>query len=180
MLSVFKRRQYGKALLILLTTFECLKRINHPLLHVISKNLGAFDEYSVENFHSILRGRTKITGSGPQIFQQAREIDACKHELHEFKSWFVPPRNYNFCPSKVTNLKFEASKYLVAKFKTLLTSSTKAKKLPRTFYQHKDTTRSILPNLFGAHEVANKVLPLGLSSPEIPSPDRYVNMKNSI
>ena len=44
---------------------------------------------TLESFHSILRGGTKITDSGPQISQQAREIDAWKHELHEFRSLFV-------------------------------------------------------------------------------------------
>ena len=173
MLSIFKRRHYDKSLLILLTTFQYVKEINHPFFQVISKFLVAFDEYSIENFHSILRSRTKSTDNGAQISLQAKEIDACKHELHEFKSWFVPPRRYNFCPSKVKKLKFKASEFLVAKFRTLLDSSNKAKELQRTSHQPKDTTRWILPNLFGKNEVTNRVLPLAFSSPENPTPERY-------
>ncbi|XP_065067660.1 uncharacterized protein LOC135693193 [Rhopilema esculentum] len=172
MLSVFKRRHYDKALLILLTTYEYLKKINHPLFHVISKFLVAFDEYSVENFHSILRGRTNVTDNAAQICLQAREIDACKHELHAFKSWFVPPRRYNFCPSKVQRLKFKAAEFLVKKFKTLLTSPSKASRLQRTQNQPKNVTKWSLPNLFGETIVTNKVLPFGFSSLEHPSPER--------
>ena len=172
MLSVFKRRHYDKALLILLTKFEHLKAIDHPLFMVISQFLVAFDEFSVENFHSILRGRTKSTDNGTQIRLQARGIDACKHELHEFNSWFVPPRKYNFSTSKIKTLKFKTSEYLVGKCKTLLTSPVKAKMLQRTSHQRKDVTKWILPNLFGEDKVTNKVLPLGFSSQEDPAPDR--------
>ena len=92
---------YHKALSILFTTFEYVKAINHHFFHVISKLLVAFDENSVENFHS--RGRTKLKDSGSQICLQAREIDACKHELHELKSLFVLSRQQNFCQSKMKN-----------------------------------------------------------------------------
>ena len=148
-------------------------RISHPLFHVISKFLVAFDEYSVENFHHFLRSITKITDSGSQICLEAREIVACKHELHEFKSWFVPQRQYNFCASKVEKLKFKAE-YLMSKFKTLLTSTEKAKKLPRTSHQPKDITNWILPNLLGENEVTIKVLLLAFSSPENSDPDGYI------
>ena len=172
MLSVFRRRRYEKALLILSTTFEHLKAINHPFFHIISQFLVAFDKYAVENFHSILRGRTKTTDNGPQICLQAKEIDACKHELYEFKSWFVPPRKYNFCSSEIKYLKFKTSEYLVGKFKTLLTSPVKAKMLQRTPHQHKNITKWILPNLLGEDKVTNKVLPLAFSSPKDPAPER--------
>ena len=68
MLMVFNRRHYNKALLILLTTFSHLKKINHPLFNTLLTSLNAFDEYPVENFHSVLRGRTKATYTGKQIF----------------------------------------------------------------------------------------------------------------
>ena len=173
MLSVFKRRHYDKALLILLTTFHHLRNINHPFLEIIKKSLVAFDEYPVENFHSILRGRTKVTDTGEKICLQAREIDACKHALHEFKSWFVPPRRYNFSPSKIKSLKFKAAVYLEKKFNDLLTSSVKAKKLQRLPYQRRYVSKWMLPNLFGETPVSNKVLPLGFSTSEVPAPDKY-------
>ena len=173
MLSVFKRRHYDKALLILLTTIEHLKAINHPLCHTIFNSLVAFDEYSVENFHSVLRGRTKVTDTGSQIQLQAREIDACKHELHEFKSWFVPPRRNTYSPGKMQNLKLKASEYLIQVFKKLLSNTGKARKVERTSRQPKGITKWILPNLFGEDKtVSNKVMPLGFSCEDDPFPER--------
>ena len=98
----FKRRHYDKALLILLTTFSHLKNTNHPLFSTLLHSLNVFDEYPVENFHSVLRGRTKATDTGKQIFLKAREIDACKHELQEFKSSFVPPESSPLAREKST------------------------------------------------------------------------------
>ena len=65
MLMVFKRRHYDKALLILLTSFIQLKECGHPLFDTLLNSLAAFDEYPVENFHSILRARTSATDTGP-------------------------------------------------------------------------------------------------------------------
>ena len=76
MLSVFKRRHYDKALLILLTTFHHLRNINHPFFEIIKKSRVAFDEYPVENFHSILRGRTKVTDTDKYVLKQEKLMPA--------------------------------------------------------------------------------------------------------
>ena len=52
------------------------------MFETLRQNLVAFDKYAVENFHSILRKRTKETDTAEEISFKAREIDACKHELH--------------------------------------------------------------------------------------------------
>ena len=46
-------KHYNKALILLLTSFYHLQITGHPLYHVLSNHLNAFDEYPVENFHSI-------------------------------------------------------------------------------------------------------------------------------
>ena len=165
MLMVFKRRHYNKALLILLTTFNHLKETGHPLFDIFLNSLVAFDEYPVENFHSILRGRSKATDTGDQIFFKAREIDACKHQHQEFKSWFVPPRKYSFCPGKIKALKVKAAKFLVEKFATMKTSPDQGKMVPRTSRQRKTVSKWMLPNVFGEEVVTNQVLPLGYDDP---------------
>ena len=66
----------------------------------LRQNLVTFDEYTVENFHSILRKRTKETDTADEISFKAKEIDACKHELHSFQSIFVLPRRFHFSSKK--------------------------------------------------------------------------------
>jgi hypothetical protein len=66
------------------------------MFKTLCQHLVAFDEYPVENFHSVLRQRTKETDSADQIAHKAKEIDACKHDLNSFQAVFVPPRKFNF------------------------------------------------------------------------------------
>ena len=93
MFVVFRRRHYNKALLITLSLFQYWQENAHSMFDTVRKYLVAFDKYPVENFYSVLRARTKETDTPKQIAFKAKEIDACKHELHYFNSAFVPPRN---------------------------------------------------------------------------------------
>ena len=62
------------------------------MFETLRQNVVAFDKYAVENFHSILRKRTKETGTAEEISFKAREIDACKH-----KTLFIP---IHICPTQ--------------------------------------------------------------------------------
>ena len=96
-----------------------MKTNYHPLHEVIYQFLVALDEYPVENFHSVLRARTKETDTAEQIQKKAREIDTCKKEMEEFQSSFVPPRKFNFSRKRIDNLKTKAAEFLVKKFETI-------------------------------------------------------------
>ena len=92
MFVVFRRRQYNKALLFLLSTFLHWQGNAPSMFVTIHEHLASFDEYPVENFHSVLRKRTKETDTADETAAKAKETDACKHELHSFQSTFVPPK----------------------------------------------------------------------------------------
>ena len=64
MFFCFKRHHYDKAPLIWLSNFLYWKSIDHPLFHAITNSLNAFDEYPVENFHSILRAQKSHSDNG--------------------------------------------------------------------------------------------------------------------
>ena len=137
----------------------------HPLYHVLSNHLNAFDEYPVENFHSILRSKTKFTDTGEQIFRKARETDACKNDRQEFQSWFVSKRKHAFCPNKIKSLKLQAAKLLISKFERIGDNPGQAKMIRRTRGQKKTLTKWMLPNIFG-NEISNEVLPLAYNDPQ--------------
>ena len=166
MLVIFNRRHYNKALIILLTSFYHLQITGHPLYQVLSNHLNAFDEYPVENCHSILRSKTKSTDTGEQIFRKAREIDACKNDLQEFQSWFVSKRKHAFCPKKIKSLKLQAAKFLISKFERIGDNPGQAKMIRRTRGQKKTLTKWMLPNIFGNEIVSNEVLPLAYNDPQ--------------
>ena len=51
------------------------------MYHTLRQALVAFDEYPVENFHSVLQARTNATDNANRISLKAKEIDTCKHEM---------------------------------------------------------------------------------------------------
>ena len=119
MFVVFQRRRYNKALLIMLSTFLHLQENTSTMFETLRQNLVAFDKYAVENFHSILRKRTKETDTGEEISFKARKIDACKLKLHSFQSICVPSRKFHFSSKKINMLKEKAAKFLTLKFEYL-------------------------------------------------------------
>ena len=173
MLMVFHRRHYDKALLVALSTLKYWHENTHPMHQIVQDFIVAFDEYPVENFHSVLRARTNDTDTAEQIQKKAKEIDACKNEMQAFQSSFVPPRKFNFSRKRIDSLKARAAEFLVSKFEAIYSQPGRACLLPRQPRQKKDLTKWLLPNLFGDQVITNKVLPLGFSSVEkSPDPNR--------
>lgn len=166
MFAVFRRRHYDKAPLIGLSNIEHWKTSDHPILTAISSSLSAFDEYPVENFHSLLRARTKEIDDAKKINLAAREIDARKHELHDFHTTFVPSKKYSYSKKKIQALKLRAAEFLTKKFGCLIANPGQAKQVSKNDKKQQKTTKWKLPNLFGSEKVMkNEVLPLGYLSP---------------
>ena len=119
MFVVFRRRRYNKALLVALSTFHHWQENSRTMYETLRNNLVTLDEYPVENFHSVLRRRTKETDSAEQITLKAKEIDTCKHILQSFQSAFVPPRKLNSSQKRIDRLKVNAAEFLTNKFEAL-------------------------------------------------------------
>ena len=74
MFLLFRRRHYDKAPLIALSNIEYWKSVGHPIIIPISSSLPAFDEYPVENFHSLLRARTTETDNADKISHRQKKL----------------------------------------------------------------------------------------------------------
>ena len=72
MFVVFRRRHNNKALLVTLSTFLPWQENSPSMFETLRQHLVAFDEYPVENFHLVLRQRTKETDSADQIAHKAK------------------------------------------------------------------------------------------------------------
>ena len=81
MFVIFRRRHYNNALLITMSTFLHWLGNATSMFQTIRQHLPAFDEYPVENFHTVLRKQTKETDAADEISRKAKEIDASKHVL---------------------------------------------------------------------------------------------------
>lgn len=157
----FRRRHYDKSPLVWLSNMLYLARIEHPLYNTIRQNLNILDEYPVENFHSLLRARTEPWDDGQAVQRKAVWIDERRHELHEFATWFVPPRQCQLRRSQLRNLKAQAANYLLSTLNEICTHPFSAEQLPRIGGQAAGVTRWRLPHVFGATPAKNVVLPLG-------------------
>ena len=164
MFMVFHRRHYDKAILVILSHFMYWKEKSHPINNTLHTALAAFDEYPVENFHSLLRARTNATDNAEQVSLKAKEIDACKQDMQPFQAMFVPPKKFHFSRKSIAKLKVKAAEFLTTKFGVLHDNPGQAVLLPRVCRQNKETTKWQLPNLFGNMVVTNRVLPMGYSS----------------
>ena len=175
MFLMFQRRHYDKAPLIALSNVEYFRNIDHPLFSTLMSSVCAFDEYPVENFHSVLRERTRVTDTPEMISLAAKEIDARKHELREFQTAFVPEKKKNFSHKNVEILKIKAAEFLTKKFKTIL-EKPNAGKLVRGPSKKSSSrmTKWNLPDIFGTEKVVtNDVLPLGyLCHESSPNPNK--------
>ena len=116
---VFGRRHHDKALLVTHSTFLHWQEHTPAMFQTVRQYIVAFDKYPVENFHSVLRARTKEHDAADKISFKAKEIDECKHEMESFKSTFVPSRKFNFNSEKIDMLKSKAAEFLTTKFESL-------------------------------------------------------------
>ena len=129
-----------------------------------------------------MRARTKSHENASKVRLAAQEIDARKHELHEFQSTFVPIKKFGFSERKIRSLKFKSAEFLTEKFgmimsnpgqAQLLTKNTKTKnrRNGKNTKKESQVTRWRLPNLFGPETIVkNELLPIGFICPSS-SPD---------
>ena len=72
MFFCFRRHHYDKAPLVWLSNFLYWKSIDHPLYHNMMNMLNAFDEYPIENFHSLLRVQTYDHDNGDTLCRKPK------------------------------------------------------------------------------------------------------------
>ena len=182
MFLVFRRRHYDKAPLIALSNFEYWKSIDHPIVEALFSSLCCFDEYAVENFHSVLRARTKIHDNAERITLAAREIDARKHDLSNFQAAFVPKRTQFFSYSSIKKLKMKAAEFLTQRFHEIAKNPNSASLVRKPKKPNKRVTKWVLPHVFGSETtVTNDMLPIGFLSYETsPHPLRYDKILSSV
>ena len=174
MFFCFKRHHYNKAPLVWLSNLLYWKKLNHPLFHTIMNHLNIFDEYPVENFHSLLRAQTRPKDTSEQLHRKARAIDNSKAILLEFQSIFSAPKNYTFSRSQLQELKLSAAKFLCRTLKSIKDAPNSARQTQRPRGKGKNATYWILPILYGENIVSSKILPLGFQfSNKEPILNRY-------
>ena len=167
MFLVFRRRHYDKAPLLALSNLEYWKSINHLVVEALFSSLCCFDEYAVENFHSVLRSQTKIHDNAERITLAAREIDGRKHYLSDFQTVFVPKQRQFFRHNNIKASKMKAAEFLTHKFHEIASYPNPASLVRKSKKHDEGVTKWVLPHVFGnENTVTNDMLPLGFLSYE--------------
>ena len=145
------------------------------------QNLNAFDEYPVENFHSILPAQTHECDNGELLRQKAKAIDGNKVTAGNFASVFEIPRKYTFKRDKLEDLKLSAAQFIGSILVKIKDNPGSAELVHKPKGRQKNMKYWKLPHIYGEDTVVpSKVLPLGLQfSGKEPDPMKFVyqNMK---
>lgn len=116
MLSTFRRRHYDKAMLIVLSMLRFFEGWSSSIVWCNWEMFCCVWWISCRKLPLCVERKDKGNWCwqhhGLQAGLQAKEIDSCKHDLHNFKSWFVPPRRFNLSQKRINSLKIKAAEFL--------------------------------------------------------------------
>ena len=119
MFTCLKCRHYNKAPLVWINM--CSHWGNHsPQLYDLIRNyVTVFDEYPVENTHSILRAQTKPSDNADQLRQRAKIIFQSKEKQSNFRSYFTAPKHFSFSQNQLQFLKVKCAQVIFSILKQL-------------------------------------------------------------
>ena len=140
--------------------------------------LNAFDEYPVENFHSLLRAQTFDHDNGDTLCKKAKGLDAKSDVSMSFESTFVIPKNYTFGHKNIDQLKIMAAKFLIDTFQDIKDNLNNATQITRPKRKKRNLTYWKLPQLYGDESiVTSKILPLGYQFlGKEPNPSKFLHI----
>ena len=101
MSTYLQRHHYNKAPLIWLAMVTYWRNNNAELYQLILKNLVIFDEYPVENAHSIIRSKTNDHDSAEKMQETARAEFQSRQAQSNFQNYFAA-KNYSIFFHKST------------------------------------------------------------------------------
>ncbi len=176
-------KEYYNAMIRIWVMFVCLKRCHYnkaPLVWLSCTNHWAknypelynhfctwptiFDEYPVENTHSILRAQTKPSDTAEKLTNRAKSIFESKERQANFRSIFTPPKQFSFSQQQLQFLKAKCAQFL-----TNILSLIHSKPGSASMTKEKKTRYVCLPDVFGIIKMKYIVLPLGFNSTTVPN-----------
>jgi len=119
MFTCLKRRHYNKAPLVWINMCSHWGKHSPQLYDLIRNYVTVFDEYPVENTHSILRAQTKPSDNADQLKQRAKIIFQSKEKQSNFRSYFTAPKHFSFSQNQLQFLKVKCAQVLFSILKQL-------------------------------------------------------------
>ena len=132
-----------------------------PQLYNILRNyIAIFDEYPVENTHSILRSQTKGSDSADELRKRAKSIFQSKGKQSD-RSFFTTPRQFSFSHDQLRLLKVRCAQALSSMFIKISQSPRQSQFSSNNSCNTSVPTHVILPTMSPNKNMKMTVLPLG-------------------
>ena len=109
MFTCLNRRHYDKAPLVWINMCSHWGKYSPELYNLLRNYITIFDEYPVENTHSILRAQTKSSDSADQLRKKAKTIFQSKEKQCNFRSFFTAPKQFSFSQNQLQFLKVKCA-----------------------------------------------------------------------
>ncbi|CAB5293004.1 unnamed protein product [Rhizophagus irregularis] len=171
----FNRHNYDKILLAFLSDIHYWKQTQHPIIDTLKNSLNKFDEYAVENFHSLLRRHTNAkVSTADSLRRDALFLDHFWHD-NLFNTSFAPKRDYPYKKKDLDNLVKKTALFLLDFFDGIWRNNGQIEKKmegkvnKKTYYYFS----YIIESRFSAG-----VLPIGYHSTVPPSINKFCDHVN--
>ena len=109
----FQRKNYDKIMLAFLSDIQYWTQINHPILSTLKKYLNAFDEYPVENFHSLVRRQTNTKVLTPEWLRHDGIFIDYQHHDNDFIQIFRTKKSYPYSKQNIDVMAMSAAIFLL-------------------------------------------------------------------
>ena len=175
MLLCLKRRHYNKAPLVWLSSLSHWKSKYNELYEQFSTWPTIFDEYPVENTHSIKRAQTQLSDTADKLQQRPKGIFQSKTKQANFRSNSTPPKHFNYSQQQLQCLKVRCAEFLTNTFIAISNHIGSA-----SSFMRRKTKHFHLPHIFGEAEVKSAALPLGFNTKHEPNQDCKCDLHSCI
>jgi hypothetical protein len=128
----FGRKNYDKIMIAFISDVLYWQSIEHPMYNILSENLQEFNEYFVENFHSLIRRHTVGKNYNPEgLRRDAISIDNQRHN-NDFMKPFVNTRKYPYTKKNIDIMVKQTALFLIEFFQNIWSNSTSPQHAPQS------------------------------------------------
>ncbi|XP_015755582.1 PREDICTED: uncharacterized protein LOC107335130 isoform X2 [Acropora digitifera] len=162
MFTCLQRRHYNKAPLIWINMCSHWGKNAPQLYNLLTNYITIFDEYPVENTHSILCSQTKVSDTANELRKKAKSIFQSKDKQSHFRSFFTTPKQFSFSHNQLRFLKVRCAQVLSSMFSKISQSPGQSLFSSKNKSNRSAPTHVTLPTMSGSNNsMRTIVLPLG-------------------
>jgi len=127
----FGRKNYDKIMIAFISDVLYWQSIEHPMYNILSENLQDFNEYFVENFHSLIRRHTMGKSYNPEgLRRDAIFIDSQKHN-NDFMKPFINTKKYPYTKKNIDIMVKQTALFLIEFFQEIWSNLSSPQPTPQ-------------------------------------------------